>query len=365
MSDSIVSIAPRLPPSVCGVGDASWLLSQHWPSPKDQFSYIVVDGACQSRLTLKLSRIYQVHNSAIRLFQCLKRIHHQGIILHYAGRGFHRYGFPLWLMWAILAWRKTNPSAKLILFVHEVSSLLPLRSHHGLISRLDRYIVRSLSLSADVVLTNTIQHRDQIQSLSGLSSVYLLPVFPNLFELSNPPDWKLRNQGVFLIFGQPSTQLQILNQYRTYLQSWLSCGLLHSLHIVGPQTNEVTSIAKSILLDRCKGLSCLHLHGVLEPADISNLLSKAGYCLSCVSDDTYSKSGSFMAFASRACPVVCFASSEQSPLVNTITPAQVSRAYYPEACFKGFALYNWQRNHASHSSVAETFHALWHHVVRN
>jgi len=365
VSDFIVSIAPRLPPSICGVGDASWLLSQHWPSVKDQFSYIVVDGACQSRSVLKLSRIYQVHNSAIRLFNCLKRIRHQGIILHYAGRGFHRYGVPLWLLWAILAWRKTNPSAKLILFVHEVSSLLPLRSHHGIISRLDRYIIRSLSLSADVVLTNTIQHRHQIQSLTGLSSVYLLPVFPNLFELSNPPDWTLRKQDVFLIFGQPSTQLQILHQYRTYLQLWLSCGLLESLHIVGPQTNEVTLLAKTIFLDRCNGLNCLQLHGVLEPADISKLLIKAGYCLSCASVDTYSKSGSFMAFASRACPVVCFAPSEQPPIVNTITPAQVKQDLYFEACLKGLALYHWQRKHASQSSVAETFHSLWRNVVRS
>jgi hypothetical protein len=358
VSDHIIAIVPRLSPSICGVGDAAWLLANAWPQSDTKFSFLVVDGAVQSKLELGCKNIYHLGNSASVLYHTLIELNPDGVILHYAARGYHKYGCPFWLLRGIMRWRRIFPRSRFVVYFHELSERLPLKTHHGLISLCDRYIARVLAMSASSIATNSRQHASQLKLITGNDFINHFPVFAHLHEQSTMPAYSFRKCRQFLVFGQPSTQLQVITQFRDYVRRWADSGLLDVLHIVGPLNPHVSASLSNLLI----GLSMqpkVIFHGPLSTLEISSLLCSVGFCLSGVTEGNFTKSSSFMAFASRACPTICQERSTLAPLCFTIDPKELPTLDSGDILSKSSDLFYWYSSHASRRAIAQSYYDLW------
>jgi hypothetical protein len=213
-------------------------------------------------------------------------------------------------------------------------------------------------MSASSAATNSPRHASQLEALTGLNSIDYFPVFAHLQELSSIPAYPLRKSRQFLIFGQSNTQLQVANQYRDYLREWADCGLLDTLHIIGPLNPRVSAFLSDLFEDLSIQPSVI-FHGPLSTLDISLLLCHVGFCLSSVTEDSFSKSSSFMAYASRACPTICQERSTHAPLCFTIDPKEFPKLASGDVFSKSSDLFRWYSTNASRRAIAQSYYALW------
>lgn len=340
----IISIAPRLPPAVCGVGTYSLLLAQAWPSP-EFFVHLVVDGQSASCVALPQSSIVEVGHSSTRLVRELISRRPTSVILHYSSRGYHRFGIPIWLARAIHQWKARNAKAELIVFFHEVPAHLPLRSirnHHGVIQKFNQFIMKILCKNASKVVTNSSEHALRLEAMFGLKNVPRISVSSNIpaprhtsipFESRVPAD--------FLIFGLSFTQLLTVKSFAEELAYWASTGLLRRLHLVGPTDGSSFSKAINELLSSILSSHQVIHHGVLEVSEISHLLQTVGFCLTQVTEKNYYKSTTFMAYAAHGCPVISRISSTSLPLNFLVRPNELEARPYEEFAPRALSLREW------------------------
>jgi hypothetical protein len=349
----IISIAPRLPPSVCGVGTYSLRLTQAWPC-SEVFVHLVVDGAETSRQILPQSNIVSVGYSSARLFRELCSRQPRVVILHYSSRGYHRYGIPLWLPRAIQQWRKNGGSAILVLMLHEVPYPLPLSSHHGLIYRINHSIIKNLCLHASIVVTNTIEHSQRLSRDYNQPNVPVIPVPSNIpYPRHHALPCQLRREADFLIFGLPFSQLGTIKSFANELKYWSSRGLLQYIHLVGPSSREVSRLLSSLV-----GHQAIVCHGVLSDPDLSFLLSRVGFCLTQATELNYTKSGTLMAFASHGCPTIAKISASSNPFNCFVQPSEIGHLTYHEFIQRAEELRSWYLRESDWPLVSEKFSSL-------
>jgi hypothetical protein len=327
----IISIAPRLPPAACGVGAYSLQLAEAWPS-SENFVHLVVDGELASCASLPNTTIVGVGHSSSRLTRELISREPVFVILHYSGRGYHRYGIPIWLAKAIKEWKKKRATVSLIVFFHEVPAHLPLRSirnHHGVIQKANQYIMGILCRYASCVVTNSPEHAMRLESMFGLNNVACISVsstIPSpidsviLFENRIPTD--------FLIFGLPFTQLITLKTFSEELAHWASAGILRRLHLVGPNDSSSFSNEINVLLSSIVSSQEVVRHGLIKASDLSKLLQTIGFCLTPVTEKNYFKSTTFMAYAAHGCPIISGISGTSLPFKFLVQPNEVEGRPY-------------------------------------
>jgi hypothetical protein len=345
----IISIAPRLPPAVCGVGTYSLLLAEAWPFP-ETFLHLVVDGGLASSDALPQSSIVEIGHSSARLYRELISRSPTAVILHYSSRGYHRFGIPIWLARAIQQWKARGAKPNLIVFFHEVPAHLPLRSirnHHGVIQKFNQYIMKTLCKNASKVVTNSSEHALRLETMYGLKYVPCISVSSNIpaprhtsipFESRVPTD--------FLIFGLSFTQLCTVKSFIDELASWASTGLLRRLHLVGPMDGSSFSKTINDLLASILSSQQIIHHGVLEVSDLSHLLQTVGFCLTQVTEQNFFKSTTFMAYAAHGCPVVSKISSKSLPLNFLVRPNELEARPYEDFAPRASSLRDWYYSEA-------------------
>src|SRR5947209_7167511 len=148
----LLVITTRLPPAICGIGTYSYRLREHWPNESRRIEFLTVDPGTSPRGD-------RVTSFAPRsLLRELRRIGAAEVLLHYAGRAFHRYGFPFWLPRVLQAWKREMPDSRVSVFFHELPGPLPITSPHYWLGELNKRVLRRLCQVADVLLTNTRHH---------------------------------------------------------------------------------------------------------------------------------------------------------------------------------------------------------------
>ena len=125
-----VIITTRLPPQVCGIGAYSWLAHKHRPDDSSPASFLVVDGAAESRPSLDWDAITDFNGEPGRLWQALDRAGPANVLLHYAGRAYQRFGCPTWMPSVLGKWKAKFPKGRLTVFFHEIPGKVPLLSRH-------------------------------------------------------------------------------------------------------------------------------------------------------------------------------------------------------------------------------------------
>lgn len=351
----LLIIAPQLAPRACGLGAYAWELNRHWPGWHPANRFLVLRDAAMSREHLRTPNIDLFPASARGLADTLEQSNTADVLLHYAGRAYHRYGFPRWMPRAFAMWRKRDAARRLHVFFHELPADLPLISKQGILQRLSFPVARALAEQAATTMTNSAHHAAVLNRWKLRSEVKWMPVPSNIpapGERSTS-----RHRGEFTIFGLPYTRLQTLREFSGWLRSWNQSGRLTQLHLIGPRDFKFSPQADALLADMLPADAVVE-HGELEPAEVSRQLQEAEFCLSSSNELTWSKSGTFMAYAAHDCAVIASASFTLEPLAFTIAPEDLTAIAEQAAQAKGTQLRRWYLENAEWRLVASRIAAI-------
>jgi hypothetical protein len=352
----LVVITTRLAPQVCGIGTYSWLLHQRWPGDTSSAQFLVVDGARESLAELNFSSVSQFNGDGAELSRLLDRAGNADLILHYAGRAYHRYGCPVWLPIALAKWKTKFPSGRLLVFFHELPGNFSITSRHYWIGVCNRRVIRKLTKIGDVLVTNTSDHADKVREISGRADVHWLPVPSNIPVTTAPSAPRVRTE--FVIFGLPFGRWQTLQLFDAEIRSWHESGHLTKLHLVGPR-DEKFDVQSDQLMNRWRDPNIVMRYGMLPAADISKLLARVQFGLSNATAENWSKSAVFMAFASHGCAVISKAKSDAVPLRFTVAPAEVAGISDVDLAERTTALQQWYEQHADWNVIARKIFELF------
>lgn len=348
-------ITTRLPPAVCGIGAFSQLLRKHWPNDSRPVNFLVMEGAAP--VGPDADSVIAFNGDGTELTRALNHLGNADVLLHYAGRAYQRLGFPLWLPRALAKWRTQFPAGRLMVFFHEVPGELPITSRHYWLGRLDAHVISRVAKLADVLITNTESHRTALRQICGRGDVQLLPIPSNIAATRAPTDSRARSE--FIIFGLPFGRWQTLQLFNSHIRRWSELGRLTKLHLVGPSDDRFAREADDLMAG-WPDASVVVRHGRLAAAEVSTLLGAAGFALTNVTEQTWSKSGAFMAAAAHRCPIVVQENGgETVPFCYTVTAAEVDAITEQELEHRTTALASWYDENADWPVLGARIATLW------
>ena len=342
----LVIVAPRLPPRACGVGTYAWELNQHWPVAHAENQFLVFEDSAASREHLQTENIHGFSANARGLAEALEQHEAADVLLHYAGRAYHRFGFPRWMPDAFTSWQRRDAHRRLHVIFHELPADFPLFSKQGILQRLSFSVARRLAEQAATLITNSEHHATVLNRWRLRSAVQWFPVPSNIPAPVVAAIFDDRRQrGDFAVFGLPYTRLQTLRIFLDWISIWKKSGRLLRLHLIGPRDDKFTPEADA-LLHRSLSNAEVVKHGELSPANVSKALVEVECCLSNSNELTWSKSGTFMACAAHGCPVVTAHPSAVGPLRFAIAAESVETMTAAAAREKGASLRRWYLENA-------------------
>ena len=120
----VISLVPRLPPAIDGLGDYAFLLAhQQHQDFGIQTNFIVGDPAWTAGSELGSFLVSQLsQRSAANLYALLAQQSTSTVILHYVGYGYAKRGCPGWLVKGLSEWKASSPKKRLITMFHEVAA---------------------------------------------------------------------------------------------------------------------------------------------------------------------------------------------------------------------------------------------------
>jgi hypothetical protein len=347
-SRPLIIISTRLPPQICGIGMFSWLLHRHWPGDTSQQRFVVVEDE-NNVSPASGTTISAFGDDWAALSQSLNDAGSADVLLHYAGRGYHRYGCPTQLPTILREWKIKFPAGRLIIFFHELPGRLPVFSKHYWLNICNRQVVRKLASLADLVITNTQEHVRTLEKLSAHRHIPCLPVPSNIENVNNVQPAKIRTE--FIVFGLPYGRWQTLLAFDSYIRAWQQSGTLTKLHLIG-STDTKFDVRAEALLKTYPDPNVVVRHGEMSSERISTVLSKARFALTTADELTWSKSTTLMAFLDHGCVVVTKSKFAFEPLSFSVTADKVSSVSDAELDAKGGAGRDWYRANADWSVLA-------------
>ncbi len=350
-------VTTRLPPATCGIGTYSSLLRQHWPGPGRTVEFLVIEGADAAKREVNGDSITQFNNDARELATALQRLGRAEVLLHYAGRAYHRRGCPVWMPRVFVEWKHRFPGARLMVYFHELPGEMRITSLHYWLGRVNGRIVRQLANLADVVATNTDHHAATLREISRRSDVQVLPVGSNIESVGHPDSDRAATELV--LFGLSFGRLQTLQLFDDYLRRWIASGRLTQLHIIGPANDAIAEQADELISRWPNPAIALH-YGALASAEVSRLLHRAQFAITNVTAETWSKSSAFMACAAHGCSVIVHSRpADLVPLVYAIAADELDTISRDEVDRRTSSLAQWYRENADWPVIARRFAAAW------
>jgi hypothetical protein len=350
----LLIITTRLPPQFCGAGTYSWLLHQHWPTENSQHRFLVIDGAAESIAALNYPGISEFHASAAELSNALERAGSVDVFLHYAGRAYHRFGCPTWMPKVLLRWKEKFPEGRLAIFFHELPGKVPITSRHYWLNLCNRRIIGKLATVADLLITNTQDHAEKLERISGCPNIRHFPVGSNIEVSSDLSEPRIRTE--FAILGLPFGRWQTLEMFDREICSWQKTGGLTTLHLIGPGDQKFDHRSDRLI---AAYPDVVKRHGELPSAEVSRLLSRVQFALTNVNNENWSKSGAFMAYAAHGCAVVSRSIPKAAPLSFTVPPEDVETVSDDYLRNKGESLRRWFEENADWKIIARQISGLF------
>lgn len=355
-SRPLAIVTTRLPPLLCGVGSYSLRLEQAWPHAPHNHTFLVCEGGLDSSAELVSGKVIEHRTEARKLSSALENIGDCDVLLHYAARAYHRFGFPIWLCRALERWKSHAKSGRLVVMFHEMPSQMPPTSRHFLPNVFNARIIRRLAKVADAVVTNTADQAATFIALTGRRDISVLPVASNI---EPETEGQIQEQpSEFLVFGLPFGRAQALQRFADLIPDWVRAGVLTRLHIVGPREDRYSAVETRILA--ATGVRELtQIHGPLPARAVSALLSRSTFALTNVTTSTWSKSGVFMACAAHRCAVVASVERTEMPLTFVVPPGEVASVSQNDVNERTAGLRDWYNANAAWPVLAARFAELF------
>ncbi len=218
---TVISIVPRLPPAIDGVGDYALNLARQLRKDFNiQTHFIVGNPTWQGASEIEGFKVSQISDSsANNLVELLSGDRASPVLLHYVGYGYAKRGCPVWLINALEQWKSQNSEAHLITMFHEIyaSSNRPWTSSFWL-SPLQKNLATRLVGVSDRCITSKQLYAEIITQISNgkHSQVPFLPVFSNVGEPKQVSPLSER-QKQLVIFGGVANRIRVYQESKADL----------------------------------------------------------------------------------------------------------------------------------------------------
>jgi hypothetical protein len=289
---TILSIVPRLPPAIDGVGDYAWLLSQKLADRHQISTQFITCDPIESAIE-DPSQIQLSQRSADALLTILDKFDNiDTLLLQYVGYGYAKRGCPLWLLTALTKWRKARSSRRLVIMFHEVyaSSKLPWSSQFWT-APIQKQIAQDLINLCDRVITNSQIFANTISKLSSRhdGKISILPIFSNVGECSAPIPLKERNPWL-VTFGNSGFRKSIYTNSLERVTSICQQLGIEEIYDIGHNSAEIVRQIPGVKVNPM---------GILPAPKISQIFSMAQVGFINYPIPYIAKSGIFAAYASH------------------------------------------------------------------
>jgi hypothetical protein len=337
MTDEIVIISPESTPGAGGVGDYTLKLLAHWPSLPNL-----------RLLTPKVSRGRGTDAILKQLPATSGKM-----LVQYSAYGFDRAGYPRDLIRALIDW-KTKAGGLLVIMFHEIWGFWPILNKNFIVQFFHRRLIKQLLDCADVVFTSTSSQAGHLRALTPRTRVHVLPVGSNIRhdEDTDPR----RKPGWAVLFGLQSARIRALRKMQRSLSSLAAAGRITKIITVG--ANGDGDNEECGLLSGFRLAEGFEQRGPRPEREISELLLTAPFGISGLDELSYSKSGTFMAYAAHGLNIVaaCADRSKEEPLCWLIAPHELLQGVSEgELKLRAERLRAWQKRTSSWQIIAAKF----------
>jgi glycosyltransferase involved in cell wall biosynthesis len=322
--NSLLHIAPQLPPAIDGVGDYCWNLWRHWPEAEPDWQFVVARGAEESAAHWPQVAISGFALNARGLESALECAGAGVVVLHYVGYGFQPKGIPLWLPRALRTWRQANSRHRLVTMFHETyARSSPLRSPFW-VAPFARKIMRALARHSDAWVTSC--ERYLSQSITEFSADprlgHMIPIGSNVLAAGSLSTSSQRRNGKLrvVIFGLSRTRLWALERHWRLLRALSKAGRIAHVTLLGQSPGPDDERMMNALRARVGNQVSWRERFNLSAPDLSEELSAHDCGLLANEPDILTKSGVFAALAGHGVvPIV-------SARVGTVVPELLRQA---------------------------------------
>jgi hypothetical protein len=317
--NSIVHIAPQLPPAIDGVGDYCWNLWRHWPERDVRWQFLALHNVESTREYWREVEVSGFEASADSLSRALEITEAQTVVLHYVGYGFQPKGVPLWLPEALRRWREmpgANSPRRIVTMFHEMyARSSPLRSPFW-VAPVARAIIRELVRISDAWVTSCDRYSAQLVKEFGAAAELgnLIPIGSNIPVTQTGGEFTAILPFKFVLFGLAKTRLWALERHWQLLRALNEAGLVDSITLLGKHGQAADARAAEDFSKHIGGGVNWHDRFDLSAEEISRELSAHDFGLLANEPDTLTKSGVFAALASHGVvPIVSTPSGSSLP----------------------------------------------------
>jgi hypothetical protein len=221
--DRIISIVPRLPPAVDGLGDyglnVALQLRQDFGLVTE---FVVGDPAWTGGTFVEEFKVKQVVGRSTAALLELLPTEAQSkvtIFLHYVGYGYARRGSPVWLVEGLERWRKAADNRLLVTMFHEIYANGPIWTSAFWTSPLQKNLATRLARLSDRCFTSNQGYAELIDRLSQGKhpQIPALPVFSNVGEPDHILPLVERSRRL-VVFGSAGWRSRVYQKSRLVLQ---------------------------------------------------------------------------------------------------------------------------------------------------
>jgi glycosyltransferase involved in cell wall biosynthesis len=314
MSLKIITIVPRLPPSIDGVGDYALQLAQALRQQQQiETEFIVCDPDWQGIVPFPAQVLTTA--SAMELCDQLCRSSALIVLFQLSGYGYHKWSLYGWIVDALQRWqRRYGDQVQLVTMFHELYKPMGRRPwrHRFWFGPEQKALIKRLSRASDRVLTNCAAYGLELAQLSGgrHDHIPVLPVFSNipvpdrLLRLANRP-------RRLVVFGLHGTRARVYHQAIDALNEFcLQFGIESVVDIGAPTGLDLAAQLAVPVVEM----------GYQSPESVSELLQQAIAGWTLYDANLLSKSGIFAAYCAHGLIPIVTSPQAPRPIANEEPP---------------------------------------------
>jgi hypothetical protein len=274
------------------------------------------------------------------------------VLVQYSAYGFDRFGYPRWLIKALLDWKRESPGTLVIMF-HEIWAFWPIWNKNYILQQLHRRDLRRLLRVADAVFTSTASQAEHLIALAPRCVVQVLPVGSNIRRVQITEGEG--EAGVAVLFGLQGSRLRTLRTMLPELKSLGAAGKIQKIVTAGAGRSQEGDDEELALLLEVELIEGFDQRGPLPEEKISELLLTCEFAISAQDELSITKSGTFMAAAAHGLNIIsCHAdASKPEPLSLLISPQELMKGVTSmELQSRGERLRRWQERTSAWPHVA-------------
>jgi hypothetical protein len=274
------------------------------------------------------------------------------VLVQYSAYGFDRFGYPRWLIKALLDWKKESQGTLAIMF-HEIWAFWPIWNKNHIVQLLHRRDLRRLLRVTDAVFTSTSSQAAHLTALLPRYPIQVLPVGSNIRRIQTAAGE--RETGLAVLFGLQRSRIRALRKMHPELKSLGTAGKIRKIMTAGAGRSREGDDEELALLMELELIEGFHQRGPLPEEKISELLLACEFAISAQDELSITKSGAFMAYAAHGLNILsCYAdASKPEPLSLLISPDELRKGVTrTELESRGEKLRQWQERTAAWPHIA-------------